>query len=80
VVEPEVIGVAVQPGEHAAQAAPGVKLEERSGDRVLEFGIGPTEARAIALALHGKRLPRPMLLMNNRVRLPEGARGWSGPS
>jgi bifunctional DNase/RNase len=37
-----------------------VKLKERTGNRVLEFGIGPTEAQAIALALHGKRQPRPM--------------------
>jgi uncharacterized protein len=60
VVELEVIGVAAQPEEQAAQTEPWVKLKERTGNRVLEFGIGPTEAQAIVLALHGKRQPRPL--------------------
>lgn len=37
-----------------------LRLKERAGDRVLEFGIGPTEAMAIATALQGEHQPRPM--------------------
>ena len=44
----------------AEQPDPWVRLKERTGDRVLEFGIGPAEAQAIAVALHGRPLPRPM--------------------
>jgi bifunctional DNase/RNase len=46
--------------QHAEQAEPWVTLKERTGDRVLEFGIGPAEAAAIAMALQGMRQPRPM--------------------
>ena len=46
--------------QHAEQAEPWVRLKERIGDRVLEFGIGPAEAAAVALALQGVRQPRPM--------------------
>jgi uncharacterized protein len=42
------------------QPDPWVRLKERTGDRVLEFGIGAPEAAAIALALYGERQPRPM--------------------
>jgi bifunctional DNase/RNase len=44
----------------AEQPQPWVMLKERTGDRVLEFAIGPAEAAAIASALQGKRYPRPM--------------------
>jgi bifunctional DNase/RNase len=44
----------------AEQPEPWVRLKERIGDRVLEFGIGPAEAAAIAMALRGVRQPRPM--------------------
>jgi bifunctional DNase/RNase len=37
-----------------------VRLKERTGDRVLEFGIGPAEAQSIAMALHRQPQPRPM--------------------
>jgi bifunctional DNase/RNase len=46
--------------QHAEQPEPWVMLKERIGDRVLEFGIGPAEAAAIAMALQGVRQPRPM--------------------
>jgi bifunctional DNase/RNase len=46
--------------QHAEQAEPWVRLKERTGDRILEFGIGPGEAAAIAMALQGVRQPRPM--------------------
>jgi bifunctional DNase/RNase len=46
--------------QHAEQPEPWVRLKERTGDRVLEFGIGPAEAAAIAMALQGVRQPRPM--------------------
>jgi bifunctional DNase/RNase len=46
--------------QHAEQPEPWVRLKERLGDRVLEFGIGPAEAAAIAMALQGVRQPRPM--------------------
>jgi bifunctional DNase/RNase len=54
----------------AEQPDPWVRLKERTGDRVLEFGIGAAEAAAIALALHGKRQPRPMThdLIGNLLR------------
>lgn len=48
------------PEQHAEQAEPWLRLKERTGDRVLEFGIGPAEAAAIAMALQGIRQPRPM--------------------
>jgi bifunctional DNase/RNase len=44
----------------ADQPEPWVRLKERIGDRVLEFGIGAAEAAAIAMALQGVRQPRPM--------------------
>ena len=44
----------------ADQPEPWVRLKERIGDRVLEFGIGRAEAAAIAMALQGVRQPRPM--------------------
>jgi bifunctional DNase/RNase len=52
------------------QPDPWVRLRERTGDRVLEFGIGAPEATAIALALQGKRQPRPMThdLIGNLLR------------
>jgi bifunctional DNase/RNase len=37
-----------------------LRLKERTGDRVLEFGIGPAEAMAITMALQGEHQPRPM--------------------
>jgi bifunctional DNase/RNase len=37
-----------------------VRLKEKTGDRVLDIGIGQPESRAIALALRGERQPRPM--------------------
>lgn len=40
--------------------APVVLLREQSGDRVLPIYIGPEEAKAIALALEGVPVPRPM--------------------
>jgi bifunctional DNase/RNase len=46
--------------QHAEKPEPWVSLKERIGDRVLEFGIGPAEAAAIAMALQGVRQPRPM--------------------
>jgi bifunctional DNase/RNase len=46
--------------QHAEQPEPWVRLKERIGDRVLEFGIGPAEAAAIVMALQGVRQPRPM--------------------
>jgi bifunctional DNase/RNase len=47
--------------QHAEQPEPWVRLNERVGDRVLEFGIGPAEGAAIAMALQGVRQPRPMI-------------------
>jgi bifunctional DNase/RNase len=54
----------------AEQLDPWVRLRERTGDRVLEFGIGAAEATAIALALRGERQPRPMThdLIGNLLR------------
>jgi bifunctional DNase/RNase len=46
--------------QHAEQAEPWVRLKERTGDGVLESGIGPAEAAAIAMALQGLWQPRPM--------------------
>lgn len=46
--------------QRAEQPEPWVRLKERTGERVLEFGIGPAEAAAIAMALQGVRQPRPM--------------------
>lgn len=40
--------------------APVVLLREQSGDRVLPIYIGPEEAKAIALAIEGVPVPRPM--------------------
>ena len=40
--------------------APVVLLREQTGARVLPIYIGPEEAKAIALALEGVALPRPM--------------------
>jgi bifunctional DNase/RNase len=37
-----------------------LRLKERTGDRILEFGIGPAEAMAIAMALQAEKQPRPM--------------------
>jgi bifunctional DNase/RNase len=37
-----------------------VRLKEKTGDRVLDIGIGQPEFMAIALALRGERQPRPM--------------------
>jgi bifunctional DNase/RNase len=47
-----------------------VRLKERTGDRVLEFGIGQSEAMAIASVLHGDLMPRPMThdLIGNLLR------------
>jgi uncharacterized protein len=46
--------------QHAEQPEPWVRLKERIGDRILEFGIGPAEAAAIDMAVQGVRQPRPM--------------------
>jgi bifunctional DNase/RNase len=51
---PEPVVVDVPRREHR------LRLKERTSDRVLEFGIGPAEAMAIAMALHGEHQPRPM--------------------
>jgi uncharacterized protein len=40
--------------------APVVLLREQVGDRVLSIYIGPEEAKAIAVALEGLAMPRPM--------------------
>jgi bifunctional DNase/RNase len=37
-----------------------VRLTERAGDRVLDFGIGQAEAVAIGFGLQGHREPRPL--------------------
>jgi bifunctional DNase/RNase len=61
VIELEVVSVTGRPtSEEHTQPEPRVKLKERTGDRVLELGIGPFEAHAIAAELHGARRPRPM--------------------
>src|SRR4051812_27525355 len=39
---------------------PVVLLREQTGDRVLPIYIGPEEAKAIAVALEGMAMPRPM--------------------
>lgn len=39
--------------QRAEQPEPSVRLKERTGDRVLEFGIGPAEAAAIAMRYRG---------------------------
>ena len=46
--------------QHAEQPEPWLRLKERTGERVLEFWIGPAEAAAIAMPLQGLRQPRPM--------------------
>jgi bifunctional DNase/RNase len=37
-----------------------LRLKDRTGDRVLEFGIGAPEAMAIVMAIQGDQQPRPM--------------------
>ena len=60
-IELEVLGVTARPtSDEHEQPEHLVRLKELTGDRVLEFRIGPPEAQAIAMALHGPRPPRPM--------------------
>ena len=55
-IEVIVVGLGIVP----PNSAPLLLLRERNGDRVLPIGIGPLEAQAIAMPLHGVRTPRPM--------------------
>ncbi len=50
---------------------PVVLLEEKKGGVLLPIWIGPTEAQAILMALHGVAPPRPMThdLMRNLIRI-----------
>jgi uncharacterized protein len=56
VIEVVVAGIAIAP----PSSTPLLLLKERDGDRVLPVGIGPLEAQAIAMPLHGVQPPRPM--------------------
>ena len=82
-VELEVVGITARPTsdeqkQRQREEAPGraeqletwARLRERAGDRVFEFMIGPAEAQAIALALQGRVMPRPMThdLIGNLLR------------
>jgi bifunctional DNase/RNase len=83
VIELDVVGITARPKSdeqkrHQREEAQGraeqpeasVRLKERTGARALEFMIGPAEAQAIALALQGRVMPRPMThdLIGNVLR------------
>lgn len=55
-VEVKVSGMAIDP----ATGSPVVRLVERGGSRELPIWIGPFEAEAIALEMHGVATPRPL--------------------
>ncbi len=57
----ELIQVSVKSlGSDPTTNTPVVILQEHGGERVLPIWIGPCEASAIAMALKGMKLPRPM--------------------
>ena len=57
----ELIQVSVKSlGSDPTTNTPVVILQEHDGERVLPIWIGPCEATAIAMALKGTKLPRPM--------------------
>lgn len=54
------------------QPDPWVRLKERTGDGVLEFGIGAAEAAAIALALQGDVMPQGVAVVGDSPVPPRG--------